>query len=227
MTALAEYDGILGVRVTKGGRLTLLVSPSFSAPETAPYDDRDNPIPITLSVADAIELVPDEAPDEDSPVPGLLQTAIAFVGQAKKKNGRDRFSTQRQNGRHGYSADPGFRDFNREFKPPKPDGKTVAEREGTLILRADDDFWVVAALPWQFRFLPTKSIVAILWPGMKNVVIKPDSLDGIETAHERVELAAALSKLDETDAAALRKIERKRSGAIVIKTTRKMKDPQT
>lgn len=55
---------------------------------------------------------------------------------------------------------PGI-DFNREIHHP---GKSDAYPEGALAIRADDDFWIVAVLPYEYVEYPLPAIVKTLWP---------------------------------------------------------------
>ena len=55
---------------------------------------------------------------------------------------------------------PGL-DFNRELVPP---GKNEKFPDGAVGVRIDDDFWSVAALPWDWRKHTIQEIVAALWP---------------------------------------------------------------
>lgn len=64
-------------------------------------------------------------------------------------------------------------DFNREFCPP---GAAARFPEGALGIRADDDFWAVALLPWRFSALSIQDLVAVLWPQyVGEAVYNPDS----------------------------------------------------
>lgn len=52
-------------------------------------------------------------------------------------------------------------DFNREILQP---GENELFPDGALAIRADDDFWAVAALPLKYRETPLPEIVQALWP---------------------------------------------------------------
>lgn len=67
-----------------------------------------------------------------------------------------------------------FDDFNKETVEP---GTNETFPDGATGIRADDDFWQVAALPYEYRALDTATIVSILWPGIKDPVIRPDAED--------------------------------------------------
>lgn len=42
-------------------------------------------------------------------------------------------------------------------------------------IRTDEDFWSVAALPYRYRTIPLKDIVAKFWPYIKMPVLLEDS----------------------------------------------------
>lgn len=52
-------------------------------------------------------------------------------------------------------------DFNREIIEP---GQVEQFPDGAVGIRADDDFWPVAAIPLRFREVALPDIVAALWP---------------------------------------------------------------
>ncbi len=67
---------------------------------------------------------------------------------------------------------PGL-DFNRELLPP---GESDKFPRGSVGIRIDDDFWQVAALPWEWREATLSEIVAALWPSRFSVAtFEPDS----------------------------------------------------
>lgn len=67
---------------------------------------------------------------------------------------------------------PGF-DFNREIVPP---GTNVDFPEGCLGIRADGDFWAVAALPLSYEAVPLETLVKALWPTIADrAECTPDS----------------------------------------------------
>ncbi len=55
---------------------------------------------------------------------------------------------------------PGL-DFNRDLQEP---GTNAHFPEGVVGIRADGDFWSVAALPWKYRTWELRDIIAELWP---------------------------------------------------------------
>lgn len=59
------------------------------------------------------------------------------------------------------APDPGYRDFNREVIAPNDDCP-----EGMIGIRTDDNFYIVATLPYRFLALTCEEIVAILWPNI-------------------------------------------------------------
>lgn len=61
----------------------------------------------------------------------------------------------------GYDRDLPCYDFNRELVYPNTHPK---HRDGCIFVRTDDDFFVVAALPWEFNEISIGDIVAVLWP---------------------------------------------------------------
>lgn len=67
-----------------------------------------------------------------------------------------------------------FRDFNRELCPP---GTDEMYPDGVVALRMDDDFWVCAALPWEYKDKTAEEIVKELWPELTDCEFKPDSGD--------------------------------------------------
>ena len=65
-------------------------------------------------------------------------------------------------------------DFNREIVEPN----TVDELpDGAVGVRCDDDFWVVAILPYSYKEKTIQEIVAEFWPDEKNPLFNPDSGD--------------------------------------------------
>ena len=65
-----------------------------------------------------------------------------------------------------------YRDFCREIVPP--DGRNPVFPDGAVGIRVDDDFWAVAALPWECRFYSVQEIVAALWPDIVDPRFCPD-----------------------------------------------------
>jgi hypothetical protein len=57
-----------------------------------------------------------------------------------------------------------FDDFNKEIFHP---GVHPDFPDGVLGIRADDNFWQVALLPYRFHELSMESIAQIVWPGLK------------------------------------------------------------
>lgn len=70
-------------------------------------------------------------------------------------------------------------DFNKEVLPP---GMQHDLPHGAVGIRVDDNFFVVALLPWRFRDLSTKDIVSVLWPSVQNPQIFPDEMAVVETS---------------------------------------------
>lgn len=52
-------------------------------------------------------------------------------------------------------------DFNRELQAP---GQNPHYPNGVVGIRVDDDFWVVAELPWSYRDWTLEALVDDLWP---------------------------------------------------------------
>lgn len=65
-------------------------------------------------------------------------------------------------------------DFNREFIEP---GTNEEFPEGALGIRVDDDFWLVARLPYEYRVLSIEDLVEVLWPDITDATFNPDSTD--------------------------------------------------
>lgn len=66
-------------------------------------------------------------------------------------------------------------DFNREIVGP---GKNEAFPEGALGIRVDDDFWVVAVLPYRFAELSIENLVEVIWPDIyPEAEFRSDSRD--------------------------------------------------
>lgn len=67
---------------------------------------------------------------------------------------------------------PGL-DFNREIVEP---GKNEKWPDGVLAIRADGDFWVVAAIPLKYRNVPFEHVIKALWPQYaEEAEVTPDS----------------------------------------------------
>ena len=65
-----------------------------------------------------------------------------------------------------------FNDFTKEVIEP---GNNPAFPDGAVGLRVDDDFWIAAALPYEYRTRPTEEIVREFWPELGNdFVVCPD-----------------------------------------------------
>lgn len=80
------------------------------------------------------------------------------------------------------SSDFPFRDFNREIVPP---GVNERFPDGAVGVRADDDFWVLAALPYSCVAFSIEEIVHAIWPEITNAEFMPDSeiTQGHDSAH--------------------------------------------
>lgn len=75
---------------------------------------------------------------------------------------------------------PGL-DFNREIVEP---GTHEHFPEGAIGIRADGDFWTVAALPYSYLDTPLRDIVAQLWPQyLEQATFEPDSGTVEQTIH--------------------------------------------
>jgi hypothetical protein len=62
---------------------------------------------------------------------------------------------------YGYSSSVPTLDFNREIYAP---GQHPKYPDGIIGIRTDDDFFIVAMLPWKFKHLSLQNIVSTLWP---------------------------------------------------------------
>jgi hypothetical protein len=62
--------------------------------------------------------------------------------------------------------------FNREIAHP---GDLPMYPDGVLAVRCDDDFWIVATLPYRFRDLSIETLVSTIWPEVTDAVFIPDS----------------------------------------------------
>lgn len=68
-----------------------------------------------------------------------------------------------------------FTDFNREMIHP---GDHPELPYGCVGVRVDDDFWLVAVLPYkEYKDKSIQEIVAELWPDAKDPTFNPDSGD--------------------------------------------------
>jgi hypothetical protein len=65
-------------------------------------------------------------------------------------------------------------DFNREIIHP---GENEDFSDGCVGIRVDDNFWVVAVLPYSYKDRTIQEIVQEFWPDAKNSTFKPDSDD--------------------------------------------------
>ena len=62
--------------------------------------------------------------------------------------------------------DLGWRDFNKEINHPGDNPKFI---EGCVGIRTDDDFWVVAVVPYEYKIMDVQDIVFTLWPELKGL----------------------------------------------------------
>lgn len=60
-----------------------------------------------------------------------------------------------------YEKQPPFDDFSKEIVEP---GTNETFPNGAVGIRVDDDFWAVAALPYEYKDTPIEEIVAEYWP---------------------------------------------------------------
>ena len=68
-------------------------------------------------------------------------------------------------------------DFNKEIIAP---GLLKQWPEGVLGIRVDDNFWAVAALPYEFKNISIKNIVKTLWPNILNPRLNPDYIETVK-----------------------------------------------
>lgn len=73
----------------------------------------------------------------------------------------------------GYSGGVPSHDFNRELCPP---GAMPDFPDGAVGIRVDDDFWLVATLPYALADTPVQTIVAALWPDISEPEFLPDTV---------------------------------------------------
>lgn len=76
------------------------------------------------------------------------------------------------NGKYFYVVNPKFNDFNREIVKPNTN---VHFPDGAVGIRVDDDFWIVAILPYKYAELSIQELVAIIWPAVTDPYFNPDS----------------------------------------------------
>ena len=62
-------------------------------------------------------------------------------------------------------------DFNKDIIHP---GHNEVYPHGVVGIRADDNFWVVASLPYGFVNLSIEEIVSVLWPEIDEPSFGPD-----------------------------------------------------
>lgn len=63
--------------------------------------------------------------------------------------------------------------FNREIAEP---GAVSNLPDGAIGVRIDDDFWVVALLPFHFESLSIQELVEVLWPNIPEPEFKEDKI---------------------------------------------------
>jgi hypothetical protein len=73
------------------------------------------------------------------------------------------------------ATQPPSHDFNKEIAEP---GEIEALPSGAVGVRVDDNFWCVALLPYRFGRLDISTIVKILWPEIRNPILKTDKRAG-------------------------------------------------
>jgi hypothetical protein len=78
----------------------------------------------------------------------------------------------------------GFNDFNRDIIKPNAysnfdndDCHCSDFPDGAVLIRVDSDFWVVAALPYEYINKTIQEIVIEFWPDVENPVFHSDSDD--------------------------------------------------
>lgn len=67
-------------------------------------------------------------------------------------------------------------DFNKEIFEP---GIHPKFPDGVVGIRCDDDFWVVAALPYSYKEVPVEKIIAEIFPHITDPVFGPDVIGKI------------------------------------------------
>lgn len=67
-----------------------------------------------------------------------------------------------------------FNDFNRQIIEP---GDDAAFPSGLLNIYGDEDYYIVASLPYRFKELSCADIIPILWPEIENPIFLPDHGD--------------------------------------------------
>ena len=76
---------------------------------------------------------------------------------------------------YSYSKDVYFTDFNKEILEPVIDKELLSSssipeslEKGMLVIRYDDNFFVGAKLPYEYKDLSVQDIVKVLWPNHYN-----------------------------------------------------------
>jgi len=68
-----------------------------------------------------------------------------------------------------------FTDFNRDVIEPNTNDEVP---DGVVMVRNDDDFWIIANLPYNlYKGKTIQEIVAEFWPDVKDPQFHPDSGD--------------------------------------------------
>jgi hypothetical protein len=91
-----------------------------------------------------------------------------FAHAFKKASGGD----QMRHNRWWIDVKHPFRDFCKEIVEP---GTNKQFSRGAIAIRADDDFWIVGAIPLRFREVSCAEIVSTFWPRIESALIRPDS----------------------------------------------------
>lgn len=66
-----------------------------------------------------------------------------------------------------------FSDFNKEIVVPNTNKYYP---NGAVGIRVDDNFWAVAALPYEFKDCTIQEIVAEFWPDIEHAEFLPDEI---------------------------------------------------
>lgn len=166
-TKIGPISDILSFEANRRGQVTAVLRPADLGrlPPLDPEDSRAwrNPVEKVFHGADFLRVEVQGAGGELAAWASRLRVRRDLGGEAER----------RENGRHHVCIHhlPGH-DFNKELVLPGTlDGK---HRGGVVGVRVDDDFWVVATLPWRFRGLSIQDICAVLWPGIEPVHFEAD-----------------------------------------------------
>jgi len=164
---IGPISDILSFKANRRGQVMAVLRPVDLGrlPLLDPEDSRAwrNPVEKVFHGADFLRVEVQGAGEELAAWASRLRVHRDSGGEAER----------REDGRHHVCIHhlPGH-DFTKELVLPGTlDGK---HRKGVVGVRVDDDFWVVATLPWRFRGLSIQDICAVLWPGIEPIHFEAD-----------------------------------------------------